>query len=130
MPHRCAGCKTLFPDARHLRDGCPVCGCGKFVFETERKKSTTHELNVPNTHNTYLGTRTIKAPNRALDETVTSTNHDSSLNCIESIRIIEPGRYDLNLTRLAESDDRVVRIGSGDTYRLDLHSMMREKKKK
>ena len=48
---------------------------------------------------------------------------------IESIRILEPGRYDLNLSRLAESDDRVVRVGTEDTYRLDLHSMIRKKKK-
>ena len=48
---------------------------------------------------------------------------------VESIRILEPGRYDLNLLKLAESDDRVIRVGKDAHYRLDLHSMMRTKKK-
>lgn len=48
---------------------------------------------------------------------------------IESIRILEPGRYNLNLVRLAESDDRVIKVGADGKYRLDLNSMMRRKKK-
>ena len=49
---------------------------------------------------------------------------------IESINIIEPGRYNLNLLRLAESDDRVIQMGADGKYRLDLYSMMRHKKKR
>lgn len=124
MPHRCAGCKTLFPDARHLRDGCPVCGCGKFVFENgrrrEEQKGTTTEV--------QESAQPDLSQEKAHDTKPASINQDP--DSIESIRIIEPGRYDLNLSRLAESDDRVVRVGREDTYRLDLHSMIRQKKKK
>ncbi|MDD1730193.1 MAG: Zn-ribbon domain-containing protein, partial [Methanospirillum sp.] len=48
---------------------------------------------------------------------------------VESIRIIEPGKYDLNLLRLVESDDRVIQVGKDGNYRLDLHSMIRSQKK-
>ena len=124
MPHRCTGCKTLFPDARHLRDGCPVCGCGKFVFETDRRKTKEEEQDVK--YSLPVHTRqTKKSHISVLKEEPEVPDPDS----IESIRILEPGRYDLNLSRLAESDDRVVRVGTEDTYRLDLHSMIRKKKK-
>lgn len=129
MPHRCAGCKTLFPDARHLRDGCPVCGCGKFVFETGRKRTQKDALPLhshePVTPVTQPAPQTSE-PGSALQEEPFEQDPDS----IESIRILEPGRYDLNLSRLVETDDRVVRVGSEDMYRLDLHSMIRQKKKK
>ncbi|GEM_PF-394492 len=136
MPHRCAGCKTLFPDARQLRDGCPVCGCGKFVFETGRRRETDHqpkETSEPLAGASQQDIPVMRVRNGIGREE--SAIHDSrhtfhDPDAIESIRILEPGRYDLNLSRLAESDDRVVRVGSEDTYRLDLHSMIRQKKKK
>jgi len=127
MPHRCAGCKTLFPDARHLRDGCPVCGCGKFVFETGRKRAQKNEPlqnHAPETPAPAPVTTTREHTDVELEE----PKQDS--DSIESIRILEPGRYDLNLSRLIETDDRVIRVGSEDTYHLDLHSMIRQKKKK
>ena len=53
-----------------------------------------------------------------------------SAESIESIRIREPGKYDLNLLKLAESDERVILVGKDGNYRLDLSSMMRSKKKR
>ena len=127
MPHRCAGCNTLFPDVRHLKDGCPVCGCGKFVFETGRRNTQTSErITHTGEHETVTGEDRQDTLNLAQEKEPVLKNFDS----IESIKILEPGRYDLNLSRLAETDDRVVKVGSEDTYRLDLHSMIRQKKKK
>jgi len=125
MPHRCAGCKTLFPDARHLRDGCPVCGSGKFVYENGRRSTPAETPPKP----------TSKTPEPEIEGKKVQTDceketQNQDFDSIESIRILEPGRYDLNLSRLAESDDRVVRMGTEDSYRLDLHSMIRRKKKK
>ncbi|HPY60983.1 MAG TPA: Zn-ribbon containing protein [Methanospirillum sp.] len=124
MPHRCTGCQTLFPDARYLRDGCPVCGCGKFIFENDKRNreddKKTHD------HPPVSAQKIQSQPAGPVKDEPAEQDPGS----IESIRILEPGRYDLNLSRLAESDDRVVRVGTGDTYRLDLHSMIRKKKKR
>jgi len=127
MPHRCAGCKTLFPDARHLKDGCPVCGCGKFVFETGNDRKEPSQSTVQE--------NPASPPSKSLQEKSAEIlekkrKKNQNAETIESIRILEPGRYDLNLSRLAESDDRVVRVGLEETYRLDLHSMIGKKKKK
>lgn len=128
MPHRCTGCNTLFPDARYLKDGCPVCGCGKFIYEKGkgRKETRTEPDSKPLEPET---------PRKISDDKNTDVKKEISKDTqesdsLESIRILEPGRYDLNLSRLIESDDRVVRLGSEDSYRLDLHSMIRQKRKK
>ena len=49
---------------------------------------------------------------------------------IESITVIRPGSYELNLEKLAESDELVVRMGSDDQYIVDIHSMNRSAKAK
>ena len=128
MPHRCAGCNTLFPDARHFRDGCPVCGCGKFVFEVGRRRVQKREPALQN-HEPDTPAPTPAPLTREPEGVVQEEPLEQDPDSIESIRILEPGRYDLNLSRLVETDDRVVRVGSEDTYRLDLHSMIRQKKK-
>jgi uncharacterized protein len=127
MPHRCAGCKTLFPDVEQLKDGCPVCGSGKFIFVTGKNlKDQTVHTGIDES----VKTRQEKKRKNNYQKEKTDPEENQDPASIESIRILEPGRYDLNLSRLAESDDRVVRIGSEDSYRLDLNSMIRQKRKK
>lgn len=127
MPHRCAGCKTVFPDARHLKDGCPVCGCGKFVFETGKSRRGPSQSTVQENQASPLLKSLQEKPAETIEK---KQKKNQNAETIESIRILEPGMYDLNLSRLAESDDRVVRVGLEDTYRLDLHAMIGKKKKK
>ena len=126
MPHRCAGCNTLFPDARFLKDGCPVCGSGKFIFEKGRQRKETRPQETENPEMAQISPDTN---DQGSSPKLTQTEEPVT-ESIESIRILEPGRYDLNLSRLMESDDRVIRVGSEDNYRLDLHSIVREKRKK
>lgn len=50
---------------------------------------------------------------------------------LESIRIVAPGTYELNIEKLATSDERVVGIGKGEgSYLVDLLSMVRPRRKK
>jgi len=49
---------------------------------------------------------------------------------IESITVINPGSYELNLENLAKSDELVVRMGSDDRYMVDIHSMGKSVKSK
>jgi len=109
-----------------------VCGCGKFVFETGRRRDTNHTIKQTNESLTEASQEEISVMQvrNGIRKEVSAAHDLHGPDAIESIRILEPGRYDLNLSRLAESDDRVVRVGSEDTYRLDLHSMIRQKKKK
>ncbi len=48
---------------------------------------------------------------------------------IESITVINPpGSYELNLEKLAESDELVIRMGDDDRYLVDIHSMSNQSK--
>ncbi|NLV27470.1 MAG: hypothetical protein GXY48_09945 [Methanomicrobiales archaeon] len=127
MPHRCAGCNTLFPDARYLKDGCPVCGSGKFIYEKGTDRKETRSQKVPEKP---LITAEKQKEKEIPDGQQESVHKEGDPDSIESIHILEPGRYDLNLSRLIESDDLVVKMGQDDNYRLDLHSMIRQKRKK
>ncbi len=97
-----------------LVDGCPACGCRRFAFISSKRRSLLHPEN-----------EEIKT---ARQEDAKNESEEIDMQSLESIRIREPGCYDLNLIKLASTDDRVVKVGKEDTYRLDLHSMIRKKK--
>lgn len=130
MPHICTRCKNQLEAASGQAPRCPVCGGTKFSFISAKKEERVSEKeNTKNPDSQVVSdvlTRSDHAAEVHSDEkevTVPDINES-----IESIRIIEPGRYNLNLIRLAESDDRVISLGADGKYRLDLHSMIRKKK--
>ena len=49
---------------------------------------------------------------------------------VESIRILSPGSYELNLKKLAETDDMVVGVGKDASYLVDIPSMGKKEEKK
>ena len=129
MPHICLRCKTRLEAAPGLAPRCPACGGTRFAFESPRKteaaKSPLPEPAIPQEPDkteadSPVDTKPIP------EEKIEPLAPDS----VESIRIVEPGKYDLNLLRLAESDDRVINLGKDGNFRLDLHSMVRQQKKR
>lgn len=63
-------------------------------------------------------------------ETETPSHQVEMYDRIESITVIKPGSYELNLEKLAESDELVVKMGSDDQYMVDIHSMGKSGKSK
>ena len=63
-------------------------------------------------------------------ETAHTSNQVEMYDRIESITVINPGSYELNLEKLAESDELVIRMGSDDRYMVDIHSMGKISKSK
>jgi len=57
-------------------------------------------------------------------------SNEDIFNGVESIRIVSPGTYEVNIEKLAHSDERVVGFGHGGSYGVDLLSMMKSKKKR
>jgi predicted nucleic acid-binding Zn-ribbon protein len=49
---------------------------------------------------------------------------------VETIRIVSPGSYELNLEKMAESDERIVSVGKEGSYIIDLMSMSKDEPKK
>jgi len=123
MPHRCVKCGREYrTNECEILKGCRECGGKKFIFVplVEREKEPE-----PTEQNTAREVKTTKE-----DE-----NPDiipvPEYNRLESIRIVSPGTYELNIEKLAGSDERVVGVGKGEgSYLVDLLSMVRPKKKK
>lgn len=124
MPHRCVKCGREYrTNECEILKGCRECGSKKFVFvplvEREKEPSTPDEVPVK---------REEKEPKEEESpDFVPVPAHDR----LESIRIVSPGTYELNIEKLAGSDERVVGVGKGEgSYLVDLLSMVRPKKKK
>jgi predicted nucleic acid-binding Zn-ribbon protein len=125
MPHKCVQCGRDYKDASPvILRGCESCGGRKFLYvgENDRNRDVLLEQSAE--------ALAKEVPDQVL---VVSTEQDGkteSLDRIESIRIIAPGTYELNIEKLANSDERVVGIGTDGNYLLDLHSMIKPGKDK
>lgn len=123
MPHRCVKCGREYrTNECEILKGCRECGGKKFIFvplvERQVEQKPPEQVTV----------REEKKPKDEANEDIIPV---SDYNRLESIRIVSPGTYELNIEKLAGSDERVVGVGKGEgSYLVDLLSMVRPKKKK
>ncbi|OPX74355.1 MAG: hypothetical protein A4E39_00619 [Methanoregulaceae archaeon PtaB.Bin152] len=122
MPHRCVNCGREYrTNECEILKGCRECGGKKFIFVPLVERSREEEP-VP-TEGTGEKVQSVVET----QETKLPPGHEP----LESIRIVSPGTYELNIEKLANSDERVVGVGKGEgSYLVDLLSMVRPKKKK
>jgi len=124
MPHRCVKCGKEYPTNEcEILKGCRECGGKKFIFipviEHEGEPSSPAPL--------PERVEPDAAGKESPDEMIPAPDHDR----LESVRIVSPGTYELNIEKLASSDERVVGVGKGEgSYLVDLLSLVKPKKKK
>jgi hypothetical protein len=121
MVHTCAKCGKVYPDSSaEILIGCSQCGGKKFYFErpgARKKKSPDAE-------------QRLAAPAPPPAPVKEEPEEEDRGSRVESIRIVAPGTYELNIEKMARSDDRVVGLGREGSYAVDLLSMAGAKKKK
>ena len=124
MPHKCTQCGREFEDgSTKILKGCPSCGGKKFLYIREAER-----------HDDVLKEKTIEEIARDTGEDVLEVKPDRRnkeievFERIESIRILSPGSYELNIEKLALSDDVVVGLEKEGKYVVDILSMARKKK--
>ncbi len=121
MVHTCAKCGKVYPDSSaEILIGCSQCGGKKFYFErpgAKKKKAIAAEQ----------APAPAERPAAPAREEPVEEERGSR---VESIRIVAPGTYELNIEKMARSDDRVVGLGQEGSYAVDLLSMSGAKKKK
>lgn len=99
MAHQCTRCQALFPDGDPaILNGCPSCGWNRFLFMAPGP-----------------------APAR---ETVPKLPTVP----VESIRIHETGRYEVNLRRLLERPEIVLGLKEDGKYLIHLPSLFERRK--
>jgi predicted nucleic acid-binding Zn-ribbon protein len=117
MVHTCATCGKVYPDSSpDILQGCSSCGGKKFYFERPGAYRKTEVPACP----------PIPEPEPEPEE----KREEDRFDRVESIRILGPGTYELNIEKMADSDDRVVGLGREGSYAVDLLSMAGKKKKK
>ncbi len=124
MPHKCTKCGREFRDGSvEILRGCPSCGGKKFLYVSDRVKNSD-----------VLEEKSIETIAEETKQEVLEVKHQGPatrptdiLERVESVRIVSKGTYELNLERLAESQDIIIGMGDDGKYMLDLPSMSKRK---
>ncbi len=126
MPHKCTKCGREYKDgSTEILKGCESCGGKKFLYVKEAE-----------IHKDVLEEKTIDEIAEESNEEVLEIVEPKGkkqvemYDRVETIRIVAPGSYELNLEKMAKTDERVVSVGKEGSYIIDLMSMSKEDPKK
>jgi predicted nucleic acid-binding Zn-ribbon protein len=144
MPHKCTRCESIFKDgAAIILNGCPKCGWNKFLYV--RDETPAPEQVVKPDASASTGQISPEASNfiKEVDEILGIQDDPKKLemkteqkeqtpkeigNRVESIRILSPGQYELNLESLLERKEIVMALKEDGTYIVHLPSVFKQKK--
>ncbi|MDK2877070.1 MAG: uncharacterized protein PWQ22_1480 [Archaeoglobaceae archaeon] len=105
MPHRCTKCGKLYADGdMRLLNGCE-CGNNKFFYVPKDKESARPE------------------------EVAKELKKEFLRFGIESIRIIAPGQYEINIEKLLEREEIIIALEEDGRYIIHLPSLLKKKPK-
>lgn len=104
MPHRCTKCGKTYADGdMRILNGCE-CGNNRFIYVPKEKK---------------------------VDEVPKDERREESKEIsfgIESIKILAPGQYEINLEKLFEREEIVIAIQENGRYVIHLPSLLKKRK--
>ncbi|MCS7143895.1 MAG: Zn-ribbon domain-containing protein [Archaeoglobaceae archaeon] len=105
MPHRCTKCGKLFADGdMRLLNGCE-CGNNKFLYVPKERE--------------------VEKP----EEVAKELKKELLRFGIESVRIIAPGQYEINLEKLLEREEIIIALEEDGRYIIHLPSLLKKKPK-
>ncbi len=126
MPHKCTKCGREYPDgSTEILKGCGSCGGKKFIYikDAEIHKDVLEEKSIEEI--------ALESKEDVLEVTGTSPKKEVEMfDRVETIRIVAPGSYELNIEKMAKSDERIVSVGTEGNYLIDIMSMATDPKKK
>lgn len=126
MPHKCTKCGREYKDgSTEILKGCASCGGKKFLYvkDTEINKDVLEEKSIEEIAE--------ESHEEVLQVVEPGTKKEVEMyNRVETIRIVAPGTYELNLEKMAQGDERIVSVGKEGNYIIDLMSMAKDEPKK
>jgi len=142
MPHKCTRCENIFKDgAAIILNGCPKCGWNKFLYVRDETPAavpnigaTTNGQISPEASkfikevDEMLGIKDEPAKPELKAEQKAETTPKEIGSRVESIRILSPGQYELNLESLLERKEIVMALKEDGTYIVHLPSVFKKKK--
>ena len=124
MPHQCVRCSTFYPDgAEEILKGC---SCGARLFFYIKKKDVDHGKQLLNN----LSDDDKKNIEKDIGEILHIKDEDKDRPVvldIEAIRVLKPGKYELDLVHLFKKDPLIIKLDEGK-YMIDLPQAFKEGK--
>ena len=118
MPHQCVKCNTFYEDgSNELLKGCSKCG-GKFFFFVRKEHIEEAQklvINLTKKEKHQIEEDIYDIVGSAMDK-----NKPVVLD-LETIRILKPGQYELDIVKLLQKHPLVYRLEEGK-YIIDLNS--------
>ena len=122
MPHKCTKCGREYKDgSTEILKGCASCGGKKFLYvkDTEINKDVLEEKSIEEIAR--------ESHEEILEVVEPKTKKEVEMfDRVETIRIVSPGTYELNLEKMAQGDERIVSVGKEGNYIIDLMSMTKD----
>lgn len=121
MPHQCVRCNTFYPDgSKEILTGC---SCGARLFFYIKKKSIEEGKNL-------ISNLTEEDKTHIENDVKEILNIKEEPNApvvldVESIRILKPGKYELDLVHLFKKDPLIIKLEEGK-YVIDLPQAFKE----
>ena|SRR3989338_1910178 len=124
MPHRCVKCGKIYEDGSTiLLKGCTVCQ-GKFFFYVKKQYMEEAERIIEN-----LSEEDKQQMEKDVFDIIGIEEDDKPVILdLESIRILQPGKYELDIVELFKGKPLVYRIEDGK-YIIDLASSFKAREK-
>ena len=115
MPHQCVRCSKLYADgAQEILKGCD-CGARLFFYVKKKhlEESKSFITNLTDKDKKQMESDVVEISNIKVDE------KRPVILDFESIRVLKPGKYELDLISLFKNDPLVFRLAEGK-YLIDL----------
>lgn len=124
MPNKCTQCGTVHSDdAPYLLQGCNQCG-SKFFFYVRQEALKEIEKEVEE-----ITQEALKEIEQDVREITGAEEEETVILDLEAIRVLQPGKYAIDVTNLFSQRPIVIRTAEGK-YKLDLSSLVLFRKKK
>jgi predicted nucleic acid-binding Zn-ribbon protein len=135
MPHKCTRCENIFKDgAVAILNGCPNCGWNKFLYvrdESEPEIETVSEHDEQHPAKKFVKEIDEFLVDQDIEvKKITESDQEPESDRIESVRILGPGSYELNLDALLERKEIILAIKEDGSYIVHLPSVFNAKRKK
>ncbi len=140
MPHKCTKCENIFRDgAAIILNGCPKCGWNKFLYVRDETTLLPEKTQMPAGSIPPAASKFIKEVDELLGnkpvppqpvpkELKAETKPEEVGERVESVRILSPGSYELNLDSIMKRDEIVMALKEDGTYIVHLPSIFQKKK--
>jgi len=125
MPHKCTKCGREYRDgATEILKGCESCGGKKFLYvkDSELHKDVLEEKSIEEIAE--------ESKEQVLEVKAHPKKEVEMYDRVETIRIVGPGTYELNIEKMAKGDERIISVGKEGVYNIDLLSMAKGTKKR